>query len=133
MKKDKLRAIVLTDNNQAVYLSYSIKKIRTKNIYYYEIPSIVIKDNLSLEENLRNFLNDKLNLDIKIVGYLGQKKTLQGIDYYFHCEVKLNSLNLEDFKTKPIFLKDLTKEEINILPVYLSYIEKALKKDYKTI
>lgn len=50
MKKDKLRVIILTDNNQAVYLFYSIKKIRTKNIYYYEIPSITIKNNLSLEK-----------------------------------------------------------------------------------
>lgn len=133
MKKDKLRVIILTDNNQSVYLFYSIKKIRTKNIYYYEIPSITIKNNLSLEKNLKKFLNEKLNLNIKVIGYLGQTKTIEGIDYYFHCEVKTTSLKFEDYKMKSILLKDLTKEEINILPVYLSYIEKALKKDYKTI
>ena len=76
------------------------------------------------------------------MGYLGKNVTEKGIDYHFHAQIMKGVPKLggeEKIKNNPnnyyeirkVLLKDLTKEHINILPINLSYIEKALKKEYK--
>ena len=142
MKRDTARAIILTENNNSVYLLYRKRKVDNKFLTYYAIPGGKIEKNETIEEAVKRELQEEFSVTIELLGYLGENKTPYGIDYHFHAKI-INGIpklggeekenNREDnyYEIRKIPLQELNKEEINILPVNIEYIEKAIKKDYK--
>ena len=64
------------------------------------------------------------------------------MDYHYHAKIisgtpRLGGEEKEEnnennyYEIRKLALKNLSQEKINILPINISYIEKALKKEYK--
>lgn len=139
IKKDTVRAIILTEDEKSVCLLYRRKKEHGEIKTYYAFPGGKIKENETIEEALIREIKEELSVDITILGYLGKNVTEKGIDYHYHVKIINNNFllakkNTEDnyYEIRIVKLTDLNKEGITILPVNISYIETSLKKDYKT-
>ncbi len=144
MKRDTARAIILTEDEKSIYLLYRKKKENNKLISYYAIPGGMIEKNETVEEAVKREIKEEFSVEVKLQGYLGKNKTKQGIDYHYHAKIisgvpKLGGEEKENnnednyYEIRKVTLKDLNKENMNILPINIEYIEKALKKDYKKI
>lgn len=144
MRRDTARAVILTEDKQAVYLLYRKKKSGKKWLSYYAIPGGKIEKEETAEEAVIREIKEEFTVDIKLLGYLGENKTDYGIDYHFHAEIisgipqlggeeKRKNQEENYYEIKIIPLNELSKEQTNILPINISYIEKALKKEYKNI
>lgn len=142
MKRDTARAVILTEDKQSVYLLYREKKRNKKHLSYYAIPGGKIEKEETAEEAVIRELKEEFSIDIKLLGYLGENKTDVGIDYHYHAKIisgipqlggeeKRNNCKENYYEIRKVSLKELSKEQINILPINISYIEKALKKEYK--
>ena len=142
MKRDTSRAIIFSEDEESIYLLYREKRKNNKIIKYFAIPGGKIEKGETIEQAVIREIKEEFQADIKLLGYLGENKTKQGIDYHFQAQIikgvpklggeektKNNPNNY--YEIRKVLLKDLTKEHINILPINLSYIEKALKKEYK--
>ena len=144
MKRDTARAIILTEDEKSIYLLYRKKKENNKTISYYAIPGGMIEKNETVEEALKREIKEEFSVETELLGYLGENKTKQGIDYHYHAKIisgvpKLGGEEKENnnednyYEIRKVSLKDLNKENINILPINIEYIEKAIKKDYKKL
>ncbi len=142
MKRDTARAIILTEDEKEIYLLYRKKKENNKIITYYAIPGGMIEENETVEDAVKREIKEEFSVEIELLGYLGLNKTKQGIDYHYHAKIvsgipklggeeKENNREDNYYEIRKIPLQELNKEEINILPVNIEYIEKAIKKDYK--
>ena len=144
MKRDTARAIILTEEEKEIYLLYRKKKENNKIISYYAIPGGMIEENETVEDAVKREIKEEFSVEIELLGYLGSNKTKHGIDYHYHAKIisgipKLGGEEKENnnednyYEIRKVTLKDLNKENMNILPINIEYIEKALKKDYKKI
>ncbi len=142
MRRDTARAIILTEDEKFVYLLYRKKKEKGKLLTYYAIPGGMIENQETVEEAVIREIQEEFSVDIKLLGYLGSNKTNHGIDYHYHAKIvngtpilggEEKEQNTEEnyYEIKKVPLSDLSKDNINILPINISYIEKALKKEYK--
>ncbi len=142
MRRDTARAIILTEDEQSIYLLYRKKKENNKIITYYAIPGGMIEEDETVEEAVKREIKEEFSVEIELLGYLGSNKTKQGIDYHYHAKIisgipklageeKENNNENNYYEIRKISLKELNKENINILPINIEYIEKAIKKDYK--
>ena len=142
MKRDTARAIILTEDNSAVWLMYRRRKENGEIKTYYAIPGGKVEENETIEEAVIRELQEEYSVRIKLLGYLGGNKTKNGIDYHFHAKIiegipKLGGEEKERnnsdnyYEVRKVKLQDLNKEGISILPINISYIEKAQKKEYE--
>ena len=142
MKRDTARAIILTEDNSAVWLMYRRRKENGEIKTYYAIPGGKVEENETIEEAVKRELQEEFSVRIKLLGYLGGNKTKNGIDYHFHAKIiegipKLGGEEKERnnsdnyYEVRKVKLQDLNKEGISILPINISYIEKAQKKEYE--
>ncbi len=142
MKRDTARAIILTEDNSAVWLMYRRRKENGEIKTYYAIPGGKVEENETIEEAVIRELQEEFSVRIKLLGYLGGNKTKNGIDYHFHAKIiegipKLGGEEKERnnsdnyYEVRKVKLQDLNKEGISILPINISYIEKAQKKEYE--
>lgn len=142
MKRDTARAIILTEDEKEIYLLYREKRKGKNKLIYYAIPGGKIEKKETAEQAVIREIKEEFMVDIKLLGYLGKNKTKNGIDYHYHAEIisgtprlggeeKVEN-NIDNYyEIRKIALKDLLQDKTNILPVNISYIEKALKKEYK--
>lgn len=142
MRRDTARAIILTGDEKEIYLLYRGKRKGKNKSIYYAIPGGKIEENETPEQAVIREIKEEFMVDIKLLGYLGENKTENGIDYHYHAKIisgipKLGGEEKEEnnvdnyYEIRKVVLKNLSKDKINILPVNISYIEKAIKKEYK--
>lgn len=142
MRRDTARAVILTEGEQYVYLLFRRKKIKDKLLTYYAIPGGKIEENETIEDAVKRELKEEFSVEIELLGYLGENKTKNGIDYHYHAKIikgiprlggeekKQNNEN-NYYEIKKVSIKELNNSKINILPINITYIGKAIKKDYK--
>lgn len=142
MRRDTARAIILDEKNESVYLLYRKVKRENKFVTYYAIPGGKIEKNETVEEAVKRELKEEFSVKTELLGYLGENKTKNGIDYHFHAKITsgIPTLGGEEkehnnennyYEIRKVKIKELSNEKINILPINISYIEKAIKKDYQ--
>lgn len=101
-----------------------------------------IEENETPEQAVIREIKEEFMVDIKLLGYLGENPTKNGVDYHYHAKIisgtpRLGGEEKEEnnennyYEIRKLALKNLSQEKINILPINISYIEKALKKEYK--
>lgn len=79
------RAIIIDNDNLIVFFRRRI--IDGKEITYYAIPGGHIEDNESSEEALIREVKEELNLDVEILGYLGNLIEGNRQDEYYHAKI----------------------------------------------
>ena len=65
-----VRAVIIEDNKLLVF--FRRKLVNNKMITYYALPGGHVEGNETLEETVIRELKEEMNLDIEILGYLGQ-------------------------------------------------------------
>ena len=132
------RAIIIQNNKVLTMFRRKIKDGVSKE--YYVIPGGGQEGNETLEENVIRELKEEMNVDIKVLGYLGEETWQDSSSNYFHCEITKGTPTLggeelermqEDNYYEPRFvdLKDL--DTINVIGT--EFIKKALKREYANV
>ena len=79
------RAIIIKDNKLLVFFR---RKIRNgKEVTYYAIPGGHVEENESLSDCVIRELKEEMNIDIRIISYLGNIIVENKEENYFHCEI----------------------------------------------
>ena len=79
------RAIIINDDK--LLLFFRRKKIDGKEITYYAIPGGHLEDGETLEDCVIRELMEEMNIDIRIISYLGNIVIDNKEENYFHCEI----------------------------------------------
>ena len=67
MKRDTARAIILTENNNSVYLLYRKRKVDNKFLTYYAIPGGKIEKNETIEEAVKRELHTRSRVNNRTI------------------------------------------------------------------
>ena len=129
------RAIIIENDK---VLTMFRRKIKDGNVTeYYVIPGGGQDEEETLEETVIRELKEEMNVDIKILGYLGKSIWEDTTSNFFHCEIvkgipSLGGEELERMKEdnyyEPKFVELSSLNEINIIGV--DFINKAINKEY---
>ena len=79
------RAIIIDNGKLLVF--YRRKIINGEVVTYYAIPGGHLEDNETLEDTVVRELKEEMNLDIKILDYLGMIFVDNQEEYYYHCKI----------------------------------------------
>lgn len=83
--KKTARAIIFKDNKLLVFFR---RKLRDGNeVTYYAIPGGHVEGNETCEETVIRELKEEMNLDIKLLGYLGCLTGDDREEHYYHAEI----------------------------------------------
>ena len=135
MKRISSRAIIIEDGKVLLVFRRKIKDGVTKE--YYVVPGGGVEGNETLEETVKRELNEELNVDIEILGYLGKLEYEDTEGNYFHAKIikgtpklggeelermsEINSYEIKWVDLSEIDNLDLTANEL---------IKNALNKKY---
>ena len=129
------RAVIIQDNKVLTMFRRKIKDGKVKE--YYVIPGGGQDEGESLEETVIRELKEEMNVDIKVLGYLGKSIWEDTTSNFFHCEIIKGIPNLggeelermkEDNYYEPRFIDLSSLDNINIIGI--EFINKANSKDY---
>lgn len=129
------RAIIIKDNKVLTMFRRRIKDGVTTE--YYVIPGGGQDDGESLEETVKRELKEEMNVNIKILGYLGNTIWQDTNSNFFHCEIidgvpHLGGEELERMKEDnfydPRFIDLSLIDSLDIKGK--EFIKKALNNDY---
>ena len=130
------RAIIIDDGK---VLTMFRRKVNNGNINeYYVIPGGGQDPNETLEQTVIRELKEEMNVDIKVLGYLGNEIWNDTTSNYFHCEIvkgtpHLGGEELERMTSENYYEpKFIELENIDSLKNIIGtpFIKKALKKEY---
>ena len=79
------RAIIFENDKLLVFYRRKIRE--GKEITYYAIPGGHVENDESFEETVLRELKEEMNVDIKILGYLGKLNVDNREEHYYHCEI----------------------------------------------
>ena len=83
---EKTAAAIIFDNDKL--LVFFRRKIKEgKEITYYAIPGGHVEGEESFEETVLRELKEEMNLDIEILGYLGQMNVDNREEHYYHAKI----------------------------------------------
>lgn len=129
------RAIIVEDGKLLTMFRRRIKDGKIKE--YYVIPGGGLEEGETLQQNVTRELKEEMNVDIKILGYLGRRDDETTSDNYFHCKItkcepklggeELDRMTKENFY-EPRFVDVAKLDSIDLYGK--EFVEKALKKDY---
>lgn len=129
------RAIIIKDGKLLAMFRRKIKDGKVKE--YFAIPGGGLEENETLEENVVRELKEEMNVDIKVLGYLGCRNNEE---HYLHAEIvggeialsgeELDRMTPENYY-EPMFLPLDTIETRDILGI--DFIKKAQKKQYESL
>ena len=132
------RAVIIENGKLLTMFRRKIKEGKTME--YFVIPGGGLEEGESLEENVTRELKEEMNIDIKILGYLGYRKDEKTKEHYFHCEIKngtpklggeeLDRMTNENYY-EPMFVDISELNKINILGT--NFVKKAIHKQYENI
>ena len=79
------RAIIIVDDKLLVFFR---RKIRDgKIVTYYAIPGGHVEENETCEDTVVRELKEEMNIDIKVLNYLGKLVVDNQEESYYHCEI----------------------------------------------
>lgn len=79
------RAIIIKDNKLLVFFRRRIRN--GKEVTYYAIPGGHVEENESLSDCVIRELKEEMNIDIRIISYLGNIIVENKEENYFYCEI----------------------------------------------
>ena len=79
------RAVIIQDGKVLTMFRRKTKDGTTSE--YYVIPGGGQEENETLEETVLRELKEEMNVDIKVLGYLGKEVWKDTTSNYFHCEI----------------------------------------------
>lgn len=129
------RAVIIQDGKVLTMFRRKIKDGKVKE--YYVIPGGGQDEGETLEETVIRELKEEMNVDIKVLGYLGQEIWQESTSNFFHCEIvkgtpMLGGEELERMKEEnyyePRFISLDSLKAIDV--VGIEFIQKAAKKEY---
>lgn len=83
--KKTARAVIFDDGKLLVFFR---RKIRDgEEVTYYAIPGGHVEDGETLEETVIREVKEEMNLDIRILGYLGKLVVDNQEEYYYHAKI----------------------------------------------
>lgn len=137
-KRVSSRGIIIEDEKFYAMFRRRIKDDGTVKEYYV-IPGGGLKENETLEENVKRELNEEFSVEVTINGYLGCDEGEDTIAHFFSCSIKkgtpkLGGEELERcnknnyYEIKQLSIKDLDKIDILAKDMIL----KAYNKEYIT-
>ena len=117
-----------------------VKTLQDKIKEYYVIPGGGLEDGETLESNVIRELSEEMNVDIKVLGYLGKFDDEETSQHFFHCEIVAGEPCLggeeldrmtEDNYYEPTFLplEELKNNTIN----GAEFVENALNGKYSDL
>ncbi len=129
------RAVIIENGKVLTLFRRKIKGDVIKE--YYVIPGGGLEAGETLEQNVTRELREELNIEIKIIGYLGEESDGENVAHYFHCEIisgtpRLGGEELERmteanyYEPQFIELSKLDDYDINAKDL----IRKAERKEY---
>ncbi len=135
MKRVSSRAIIVKDGKLVVLFRRRIRD--GKKIEYYSLPGGGLEENETLEENVIREVKEELNIDIKILGYVGKAEDEKTIQHFFHAEIikgtpvlggeELDRLSDDNYyEVSYLDIDSLEKNNIN----YIDIIKDALSNKY---
>lgn len=80
-----VRAVIIEDNKLLVF--FRRKLVNNKMITYYALPGGHLEENEILEETVIRELKEEMNVDIKILDYLGMIKVGGVLEYYYNAKI----------------------------------------------
>ena len=80
-----VRAVIIEDNKLLVF--FRKKLVNNKMITYYALPGGHLEENETLEETVIRELKEEMNVDIKILDYLGMIKVGGVLEYYYNAKI----------------------------------------------
>lgn len=129
------RAIIINDKKILLMFRRKMKEGKLKE--YFVIPGGGLEDGETLEENVVRELREEMNVDVKILGYLGFKQDENNKQHYFHCEIvngepylggeELERMTKENYY-EPIYVDLKNIKHIDLIGA--EFIKKAITKDY---
>lgn len=129
------RAVIIENGKLLTMFRRKIKDGVTKE--YYVIPGGGLEDGETLEQNVVRELAEEMNVEIKVLGYLGERVDSETTAHYFHCQIINGTAHLggeeldrmtEENYYEPTYVKIEDLKNINIYGT--EFVEKALKGDY---
>ncbi len=129
------RAVII--NKNGLLTMFRRKKLSDKITEYYVIPGGGKEENESYFENVVRELKEEMNVDIKVLGFLGVDDNESGSSYYFHCEItngvpKLSGEELErmtdDNYYEPRYIKECDIESLDLFGK--EFVKRAKKQTY---
>lgn len=83
--KETVRAIIIKDNKLLVFFRRKLKD--NKYITYYAIPGGHVEDGETIEDTVIRELKEEMNLDIKLIDYLGKIEIYNQIEHYYYAKI----------------------------------------------
>ena len=129
------RAVIIENGKLLTMFRRKVKDGVKKE--YYVIPGGGLEDGETLEQNVVRELKEEMNVDIKVLGYLGERVDSETTAHYFHCQITNGTAHLggeeldrmtEQNYYEPMYVKIEDLKNINIYGT--EFVEKALKGDY---
>lgn len=129
------RAVIIENGKVLTMFRRRIKDNITTE--YYVIPGGGQDEGETLEETVVRELKEEMNVDIKILGYLGQTTWKESTSNFFHCEIVNGTPHLggeeldrmkEDNFYDPRYVDISSLDTIDIKDK--EFVKKALNKEY---
>ena len=129
------RAVIIENQKLLTMFRRKIKDGKTKE--YYVLPGGGLEDGETLEQNVVRELKEEMNVDIKVLGYLGQRVDSETTAHYFHCQIINGTPHLGgeelDRMTDQNYYEPKYVEISNLKNIEIygtEFVEKALNGDY---
>ena len=129
------RAIIIENGKVLTMFRRKIKDGVVKE--YYVIPGGGQDECETLEQTVKRELKEELNIDIKVLGFLGNELADTTNSNYFHCEIingipQLGGEELERMTKENYYEPQFIEiEKINNLDLFgKAFVYKALNKEY---
>lgn len=129
------RAVIIENGKVLTMFRRKVKDGKTKE--YYVIPGGGKDEGETLEETVIRELKEEMNIDIQVLGYLGNSIWEQSNSNFFHCKIIngtpcLGGEELERMKEdnyyEPRFVDLSSLNNIDIIGI--EFIKKAIDKNY---
>ena len=130
------RAIIIKDNKLLVFFRRKI--INGEVVTYYALPGGHVENGEMIEDTVVRELKEEMNLDIRVIRYLG-KMVIDGIEEnYFDCEIVGGVLNFGGeelerncdsnyYEIRWLSISELDNSGIRALPL----VRRALNNEYE--
>ena len=136
MKRISARAIIIEDNKLLTMFRRKIKDGVVKE--YYVIPGGGQDEGEALENTVVRELKEEMNVEIKVLKYLGNLDANGGISNYFYCKIvngtprlggeELDRMSEDNYyEPRLVDIKDLDKIDIS----GREFVEQAIKLSNK--
>lgn len=133
------RAVIIQEGKVLTMFRRKVKDGITKE--YYVIPGGGQDEGESLEQTVVRELKEEMNVDIKILGYLGKEVWNESTSNYFHCEIVNGTPHLggeeldrmsQDNYYEPTFVELSSLNSLSNI-VGTEFVNKARNKEYIAI